>query len=176
MIKYKLGLLQWSGVACDFQDTRDHPGLLLHGNSPVCQSPKAWLRVQWMRDANNDSCRKLTGVRLFPSKKITFPSLGFMTFQSWSKQFSAIKGGKTRLVWNIIFIPRSEGWTWPKEKKTESVLKVGGKCAGDTSQCLTCSLAVVRTCCRDRNHRCAVNPPCRRWVPRALEDTSEPAF
>lgn len=29
-----------------------------------------------------------------------------------------------------------------KRKKTKSVLKVGGKCASDTSQCLTCSLAV----------------------------------
>jgi len=63
-----------------------------------------------------------------------------------------------------------------KIKKTKSVLKVGGKCASDTSQCLTCSPALACTCCREKNHRRAVNPWCGRQLPRALEDTSEPVF
>lgn len=90
------------------------PEITLVSFSPVCL---ASLREQQMRDANNYSCRELTGVRLFPSKKITFLSLGFMILHSWTKQYSAIKEGKTQRVWNVIFIPRSEGWSWPKEKR-----------------------------------------------------------
>lgn len=90
------------------------PEITLASFSPVCL---AWLREQQMWDANKCSCRKLTGVRLFLSKKITFLGLGFMILHSWSKQYSAIKEGKTQWVWNIIFIPRSEGWSWPKEKR-----------------------------------------------------------
>lgn len=85
------------------------PGLLL--------SSLPGLTQQQMWDANKYSCRKLTGVRLFLSKKITFLGLAFMILHSWSKQYSAIKEGKTQWVWNIIFIPRSEGWPWPKEKR-----------------------------------------------------------
>lgn len=68
-----------------------------------------------MRDVNKHSCRKLSGVRWVPSKKITFH--GFHDPSLLKKQFSAIKGGKTKLVCNIILIPRSEGWTWPNEKR-----------------------------------------------------------
>lgn len=128
-----------------------------------------------MWDANKYSCRKLTGVRLFPSKKITFLGLGFMILHSWSKQYSAIKEGKTQRVWNIIFIPRSEGWFWPKEKRLnvswrweESVQVTQASASPALWQC-------VHLLWREKLQTCW-EPTLRTVVPRALQDTSEPVL
>lgn len=60
-----------------------------------------------------------------------------------------------------------------KRKKTKSVLKVGGKCASDTSQCLTCSLAVC-ACAVERETADTLRAHPVHGGSRALQNTSEP--